>query len=51
MVYFGSAHPGGFNCIFADGSIHTLNYDINVVLFNALATRAGDEVIDTAALN
>ena len=46
VVYFGSAHPGGFHGIFADGSIQTLSYDIDVVLFNALATRAGDEVID-----
>jgi prepilin-type N-terminal cleavage/methylation domain-containing protein len=46
VVYFGSAHPGGFHGIFADGSIQTLNFDIDVVLFNALATRAGDEVID-----
>ena len=51
IPYFGSAHSGGFNCIFADGSIHTLNYDIDVVLFNALATRAGEEVIDAAAVN
>ena len=27
-------------------SIQTLRYDIDVVLFNALATRAGDEVIE-----
>jgi hypothetical protein len=46
VYYFGSAHTGGFNCIYADGSIHTLNYDIDVVLFNALATRAGGEVND-----
>ena len=45
IVYFGSAHPGGFNAIYADGSIQTLNYDIDVVLFNALGTRAGDEVV------
>jgi prepilin-type N-terminal cleavage/methylation domain-containing protein len=51
VYYFGSAHTGGFNGIFADGSIHTLNYDIDVVLFNALATRAGDEVIDESAVN
>lgn len=44
ILYFGSAHPGGFHGIFADGSIQTLSYDIDVVLFNALATRAGGEV-------
>jgi len=46
VVYFGSAHPGGFHGIFADGSVQTLSYDVDVVLFNALATRAGDEAID-----
>jgi prepilin-type N-terminal cleavage/methylation domain-containing protein len=44
-VYFGAAHPGGFNGVYADCSVRTLNYDIDVVLFNALATRAGEEVI------
>ncbi len=45
IVYFGSAHTGGFNAIYADGSIQTLNYDIDLVLFNSLGTRAGDEVV------
>jgi prepilin-type N-terminal cleavage/methylation domain-containing protein len=44
VVYFGSAHAGGFHGIYADGSIQRLSYDVDVVLFNALATRAGDEV-------
>jgi prepilin-type N-terminal cleavage/methylation domain-containing protein len=51
VYYFGSAHTGGFNGIFADGSIRTLGYDVDVVLFNALATRAGDEVIDESSVN
>ena len=51
VYYFGSAHPGGFNGIFADGSIRGLNYDIDVVLFNALGTRAGEEVVDDSAVN
>ena len=51
IPYFGSAHSGGFNCIFADGSIRALNYDVDVVIFNALGTRDGEELIDPAALN
>jgi prepilin-type N-terminal cleavage/methylation domain-containing protein/prepilin-type processing-associated H-X9-DG protein len=50
VYYFGSAHTGGFNTVFADGSVRTLNYDIDVLLFNALATRAGGEIIDASAL-
>jgi len=46
IPYFGSAHPGGFHGIYADGSTRSVNYDIDVVLFNSLATRAGDELID-----
>jgi len=51
VYYFGSAHTAGFNAIFADGSIHMLSFDVDVVLFNALATRAGEEVIDKSAVN
>jgi prepilin-type N-terminal cleavage/methylation domain-containing protein/prepilin-type processing-associated H-X9-DG protein len=50
VYYFGAAHSGGFNGVFADGSVHTLNYDIDVVVFNAIATRAGDEVVDASSL-
>lgn len=51
VYYFGSPHPGGFNVAFADGSVHTFNYDIDVVTFNALATRNGEETIDQSAIN
>ena len=36
---FGAAHAGGFNAVFADGSVHTVNYDIDIFVFNALGTR------------
>jgi prepilin-type N-terminal cleavage/methylation domain-containing protein/prepilin-type processing-associated H-X9-DG protein len=49
IPYFGSAHPGGFNAVFADGSAHTINYDIDSLVFNALGTRAGDEVVDPSS--
>jgi prepilin-type N-terminal cleavage/methylation domain-containing protein/prepilin-type processing-associated H-X9-DG protein len=38
---FGSPHTGGFNAVFADGSVHTINYDIDIYVFNALGTRNG----------
>jgi prepilin-type N-terminal cleavage/methylation domain-containing protein/prepilin-type processing-associated H-X9-DG protein len=51
VYYFGSAHSGGFNGAFADGSVRTLSYDIDVVLFNSLGTRAGGETVDDSAIN
>ena len=41
----GSAHPGGFNATFADGSVRFLKKSINLHVFKALITRAGGEVI------
>jgi prepilin-type N-terminal cleavage/methylation domain-containing protein/prepilin-type processing-associated H-X9-DG protein len=41
VLQFGSPHTSGINAVFADGSVHTINYDVDLVLFNALGTRAG----------
>ncbi len=51
VYYFGSAHTGGFSATFADGSVHTINYAIDITIFNALGTRAGSEVIDNSVVN
>jgi prepilin-type N-terminal cleavage/methylation domain-containing protein len=37
----GAAHTAGFQSVFADGSVRTINYDIDVYLLNALGTRNG----------
>lgn len=39
----GAPHTSGFNCVFADASIHSVNYEIDIVVLNALATRNGEE--------
>jgi prepilin-type processing-associated H-X9-DG protein len=45
----GSAHPGGFNCVFADGSVHTISYDIDIYVFNSLGTRNGTGERETSS--
>jgi prepilin-type processing-associated H-X9-DG protein len=47
---FGSAHPGGVNAVFADGSVHTINYDIDYVIFNRMGDRADGEMVDMSSL-
>jgi hypothetical protein len=50
LWYFGSAHPGIFNTVFADGSCHTLSFDIDVVLLNNLGARNDDQIVDLGQL-
>jgi prepilin-type N-terminal cleavage/methylation domain-containing protein/prepilin-type processing-associated H-X9-DG protein len=40
---FGSAHPGGLNFLFADGSVRTFNYNVDPGLFQGLLTPAGSD--------
>ena len=42
----GSSHPGGFNVLFADGSVRFIGSSINPGVFRALVTRNGGEVIN-----
>jgi prepilin-type processing-associated H-X9-DG protein len=51
VLHFGSAHTGGFNAVFADGSVHTIGYDVDAVVFNHLAARNDDAAIDSSAFN
>jgi prepilin-type N-terminal cleavage/methylation domain-containing protein/prepilin-type processing-associated H-X9-DG protein len=46
--HFWSKHPGGGNWLFCDGSVQFLTYNIGTAIQAALATKAGDEVIDSS---
>ncbi len=42
-----SNHPGGFNALFADGSVHFIKRTISLPTLKALITRAAGEVISS----
>ena len=42
----GSSHPGGFNASMADGSVRFISNKIDLIVFRALITRAGGEVVN-----
>jgi prepilin-type processing-associated H-X9-DG protein len=46
----GSKHPGGFNAVMADGSVHFIRSSptnpINPRLLEGMVTRNGDEVVN-----
>ena len=46
MSAFGSAHPGGANFTFTDGSVNFISENINMALYRALSTKKGREPID-----
>jgi prepilin-type N-terminal cleavage/methylation domain-containing protein/prepilin-type processing-associated H-X9-DG protein len=46
----GSAHSGGFNSAFADGSVHAINYSIDRTVLAYLGNREDGQPIDTSKL-
>jgi prepilin-type N-terminal cleavage/methylation domain-containing protein len=42
---FGSSHPGGFNAVLADGSIHTIRYTIDLTVFENLGNKSDGQPI------
>jgi hypothetical protein len=49
-MFFGSAHTGGVNAVFADASGHFINFNVDYLVFNAFATRAQEESVDASKL-
>jgi prepilin-type N-terminal cleavage/methylation domain-containing protein/prepilin-type processing-associated H-X9-DG protein len=48
---FGSAHTNSFNMAFCDGSVHPLNYTIDLTLFSYLCNRRDGQTVDITKLN
>lgn len=42
---FGSAHPGGFNVVFCDGSVRTIAYDVDPFTHSYSASRNDGQVV------
>jgi prepilin-type N-terminal cleavage/methylation domain-containing protein len=47
---FGSVHQGSWNAAMADGSVQTINYNLNSAIFSAIGTIRGRELISDADL-
>ena len=45
---FYSRHPQGLNCLFADGSVHSINNGIGLNVWYGIQTRSGGEVFPPA---
>jgi prepilin-type processing-associated H-X9-DG protein len=46
---FGSAHSGGMNVVYADASVHFINYEIDPLAFNRMGHRSDGEQLDAPA--
>ncbi len=47
---YASRHPGGVNFLFGDGSVRFVKNQINIRVYQALATRSGGEIIGATDL-
>jgi prepilin-type N-terminal cleavage/methylation domain-containing protein/prepilin-type processing-associated H-X9-DG protein len=50
VLNFGSAHAGGMNAAFVDGSVHTISYDIDPQTFDNLGDRRDGNIVDLSGL-
>jgi prepilin-type processing-associated H-X9-DG protein len=50
VLFFGSAHTGGVNAVFADASAHFITFDVDYLVFNAFGTRNGEDLANVSEL-
>jgi prepilin-type N-terminal cleavage/methylation domain-containing protein/prepilin-type processing-associated H-X9-DG protein len=43
---FGSSHPGRFNMVFADGSVHPVSYSVSQPVFRSLGDKADGQTLN-----
>ena len=46
LVGFGGAHPSSINCAMCDGSVHTVSYTVDPIMFMRLGSRNDGQPID-----
>jgi prepilin-type N-terminal cleavage/methylation domain-containing protein/prepilin-type processing-associated H-X9-DG protein len=51
VLVLGAPHPSGYNAVYADGSVHSINFEVDIVVQNALGTRNGEETVDMSGVN
>jgi prepilin-type N-terminal cleavage/methylation domain-containing protein/prepilin-type processing-associated H-X9-DG protein len=47
---FGGPHPGGFQCVFVDGSVQSISHEIALTVFRGLSARDDGEVLNRSQL-
>jgi len=50
IITASSAHPGGVNVLFGDGSVRFIKNSVNYPIWYAIGTRAGGEIVSADAL-
>lgn len=50
VPFFGSAHPTAMNSVFADGSVHSISYDVDPFVFDRIGNREDGQTVDLEQL-
>jgi prepilin-type N-terminal cleavage/methylation domain-containing protein len=50
VPFFGSAHPGLMNSVFADGAVHTIRYEVDPFVFDRIGSREDGQIVDLEQL-